>query len=293
MIIGKDSKNKQGKIMPTNDYCFKRLFGNHGNEKITKDLLETILERKIEKIELDGNTILEKDISDDKVGVLDIKTKINENEICNIELQIVDQKNIEKRILYYWSKLYSTSIKKGENYRKLKKTIAIVIANFELDKLKEIPEYHTKWQIREEKYQKIILTNVLELHILELPKTVYDIKEESNINLLYWLKFIMNPEEIEEMEGMNKVREDTKEALEEAMTEWDNINASEYDRMIAGLRVKHILDTNSIYDDGREDGEKNKAIEIAKELLKKGFGIKEISEITKLEKEEIIELSKT
>lgn len=285
--------------MPTNDYCFKRLFGHIGNERMTKDLLETILGKKIKKIDLDENPILEKDLKDDKVGVLDIKTTINENEICNIELQVVDQKNIEKRILYYWSKLYSTSIKKGEKYKKLKKTIAIVIANFELDKLKNIPEYHTKWQIREEKYQKIILTNLLELHILELPKTVYAVKEKSDINLLYWLKFIMNPEEIEEMEYMKKVREETKEALEEAMAEWDNINASEYDRMIAGLRVKHILDTNSIYDDGVEDGiekgieqgiaqgEKSKALKIAKKLLEKGADIDEIVDITGLDKGDI------
>ena len=34
--------------------------------------------------------------------------------------------------------------------------------NFELEKLKEIPKYLTKWNIREETYGKIILTEVLD-----------------------------------------------------------------------------------------------------------------------------------
>ena len=40
------------KIKPNNDYIFKRLFGKAGNERYIKDLLEAILEIKIEKVEL-------------------------------------------------------------------------------------------------------------------------------------------------------------------------------------------------------------------------------------------------
>ena len=42
---------------------------------------------------------------DDKVGILDVKAKINGNINCDIEMQVVDQKNIEKRILFYCSKM--------------------------------------------------------------------------------------------------------------------------------------------------------------------------------------------
>ena len=64
---------------------------------------------------MDNQTILEKDLLEDKVGILDIRAKIEDKINCNIELQIVDRKNIEKRILYYWSKLYSMNLKAGKN----------------------------------------------------------------------------------------------------------------------------------------------------------------------------------
>ena len=62
---------------PKNDYVFKRIFGHVGNEDITKDLLSAILGEKITSVELDNNPILEKDLPDSKVGILDIKAKIN------------------------------------------------------------------------------------------------------------------------------------------------------------------------------------------------------------------------
>ena len=103
-------RKKPTAIVPTNDYVFKRLFGQVGNEKITKSLISSIINQKITSINLDGNTILEKDLLDDKFGILDIKATLDSNIICNIEMQVLSNENIIKRILYYWSKLYSKSI---------------------------------------------------------------------------------------------------------------------------------------------------------------------------------------
>ena len=64
-------------VVPTNDYVFKRIFGRVGNEEITKSFINSILDTKIESVNLEGNTILEKDLLDDKVGILDIKAKLD------------------------------------------------------------------------------------------------------------------------------------------------------------------------------------------------------------------------
>ena len=156
--------------LPTNDYIFKRIFGKVGNEIITKDFLNSILDNKIKTINLEGNKILEKDLKSDKVGILDIKATLNGQIICNIEMQMVNHKNIHKRLLFYWSKMYLSSLKSGQNYEKLKKTIVILVANFEFEEFREILKVHTKWNIREEEFSKYILTDALELHILELTK---------------------------------------------------------------------------------------------------------------------------
>ena len=76
---------------------------------------------------MDCNPITEKDLFDDKVGILDIKAKLNNNIMCNIEMQIIDRKDIEKRILFYWSKLYASTVKAGDNYSDLQKCITNVL----------------------------------------------------------------------------------------------------------------------------------------------------------------------
>ena len=73
-------------LNPKNDYVFHRIFGNAGNEEFTKDLLKCITKENIIDIELDCNPIAGKDLFDDKIGILDIKAKLNNNINCNIEM---------------------------------------------------------------------------------------------------------------------------------------------------------------------------------------------------------------
>lgn len=292
---------KKKVILPTNDYCFKKIFGKVGNEEITKDLLEAILDIEIESVDLDKNTILEKDLYDEKLGILDIKAKLNNNILCNIEMQVVNEHNIEKRLLYYWSKLYISSIKKGEEYDNLQKTIVILIADFEIDNLREMPECHTKWEIREAKRHKKVLTDVLELHIMQLPKTVYDIRDELSKNLLLWLRFIINPDrvEVKEMES--------NEAMMKAKEEYDEVNEDEEEFVLAEYRTAYTRACKSKYrqgfrygkeegkaegkKEGIEEGKEEVAKEIAKRLLDRNISIDEIVQITGVTEREVNELA--
>ena len=183
---------KKKMLKPTNDYIFQRLFGYKGNENITKGLLSAIMQKEIKKINLEKNKILEKDISTDKVGVLDIRATLDDDIECDIEVQVIDNKNIQERILYYWSMLYNKGIARGENYKQLKKVVVILITKYKIEELRKIEKTLTKWQIREEKYQNKVLTDKLEFYILELPKykEYRDVSEE----LENWIKFIESPE---------------------------------------------------------------------------------------------------
>jgi hypothetical protein len=53
-------------LKPTNDYVFKRIFGYIGNEDITKDFLNSIMDEEVTKVKLDCKEILEQDLQDDK-----------------------------------------------------------------------------------------------------------------------------------------------------------------------------------------------------------------------------------
>lgn len=256
-------------------------------------MLSCILTDKIIDITLDCNPITEKDLFDDKIGILDIKAKLNNNINCNIEMQLLDKKNIEKRLLYYWSKMYTSSIKSGMDYEKLQKTIVILISDYNLKKLTNITEYLTKWKIREEKNPKLVLTDVLEIYIIELEKVENILLKETN-TLYSWLQFINNPEVMLDMQ--NEEMKKAKKVLEE-------ISQDERERRLTELREKYVMDQKAIHDhgfdtgfeegfedgfeDGLEQGMKQVFQKVACKMKNKGMSIEEIIEITGLTKEEI------
>ena len=150
---------------------FKRVFGKQENERITKALLEEIIESKISNIEIKSDIVTEKNLVDDKVGVLDIKAIIDNEINTNIEKQMVNSSNIIARMLFYWSKMYGQELKSGYDYSRAKKTIVILIADFKLNYLKSqnqktISSIYTYLDISNDKFLLIILLAIL--HILEI-----------------------------------------------------------------------------------------------------------------------------
>lgn len=291
-------------LSPKLDVVFQALFGEVGNESITKGFLETILERKIDSIDLSKNPILRREFKEEKLGVLDIIAKLDKDEICNIELQIVDKKNIIERILYYWSRLYSRQIKSGEDYKILQKAIVILITDFKIENLEEL-DYHSRWKIMEDKQgKKIILTQKLEIDIIELPKIIG--KEKEQDNLLDWLYFLENPKSERVTEKMKE-----NENLKEAVKKLDNLSEDEKMQRIADLRQKAIMDEKAIYEKGLEvgiekgmkegiqrgiekgiekgimEGSQKEKIEIAKKMLELKIDKETIAEATGLTEQEI------
>lgn len=236
------------------------------------------MKKNITELTLEGDKILDKDVLDDKIGILDIRAKIEKNINCDIEMQVVDKKNAEKRILFYASRMMNKSITPGKDYSSIEKSVAILITDYELDSLKNIKKYTTKWNLREEDYGNVILTDAIEIYIIEIPKLE---KYSTNTILDKWVKFIKNPKVIDMSE---KEIKKAKEVLEE-------ISQDKHARRLAELREKYIMDQKATedagFDKGLKQGEKNKSIEIAKKLKSKGFKLDEIYELTNLPIEEI------
>ena len=282
----KNSKIKKGrrymqKLKLTNDFIFKKVFGKKGNESILKDLLEAILKIRIEKIEVEAEVELERELIDDKVGKLDIKAIIDNKTTIDIEMQMEDKYNMAERTLYYWSSLYHTGLKKTEDYRINNRVITINILKYDI--FKEGP-YHEKIQLRRE-YKNILLTNKLEIHFIQLTKFLREGNKTENKELWNWLTFICDKDKKE----VKKIMEENKE-IKKANEELEYLTGDEAVRRMAFLREKAERDYVTNMNGAREEGERNKAKEIAKEMLTKGFDISTIVEITKLTKEEVEEL---
>ena len=281
-------------LSPKLDVIFQAIFGEVGSERITKRFLQSILKEKIDTIDLSKSQVLRREYENDKLGILDIIAKINEKEICNIEMQIANKEDIIERILYYWGRIYTRQIKEGEEYKRLEKTIIILITDFKIKSL-EKSEYHTKWKIIEEKERKIILTDKLELHIISLAKMRETEERQIQDELLDWLYFLENPKSERVKEKMEE-NEELKEAVEKVETMSDD----EYMQRIADLREKAIRDEKSSYCTGLHEGEvigekkgekigaKKAKLETAKKMLEEKIPLEVIIRITGLTKEEIM-----
>ena len=290
-------ENKLLKV--TNDYVFKRIFGKKGNEDITRSFIEAVTSEYYEDINLEDTPILERDLLENKMGILDVKVVANEINDIDIEMQVTKSEHIAERILWYWAKMYASSIEKGEGYSSTKRAICIMIADFKVERLKEIENYHTKWNIREEEKRDIILTDKLEIHIIELAKLK---DKDSKEKLKEWCKFIKAPE---------SVGESTMKEIKMAKEELNKISQDKKERRLAELREKAIMDEMAIRDSGYNDGKKEgikegieqgiekgkneglkigkkiRSIEIAKEMLKENLDLAVISKVTGLSSYEL------
>ena len=274
--------NKSKRMLsPKIDVVFRMLFGEQKHERITKKLIEDVIEEKVETIELEQTPYLWGEQADDKLGIIDVRATINNKNPIDIEMQILNNHDIEKRILFYLSKLYLKQLKRGERYKKLNRSISIIFLDYEIEKLKELP-IHTKWQIRNDKNGKIVLTEDLEIHIIEIPKIN---KMLENGKLKKWILFLENPEG-EETKKMAEKEKEIKEAIETL----EDISSDEAKERIAELREKYIMDRASELETAEEKGIKKGKREIAKKMKDKGVSIEDIIEITELTKKEIEEL---
>ncbi len=294
----KQEKNLKGLLIPKEDVVFQALFGTKGSEKILSGLLSKILGEPVEDISLEANQNLIREVPDQKLGILDLRANIGKKAMVNIEVQLVDEHNLPERLLYYWARIYGGQLKEGENYSKLKKTIAILIANYDIPKLKWFKDAHTKWVLSEKRNPNIIIFENIEIHIVEMPK-ILKYPEDTEKGLNAWIEFLSNPES--EMVDMAK-KKDTN--LKKAFEKLEFISGDEDLRRIAELKRKYVLDQNSMLEYAQEEGkkvgkeigeksgEKRAKRDTAKKLLELGVDIDKIIIATGLTKEEIEKLLK-
>ncbi len=239
----------QNLLLPKNDVVFQALFGTKGSENILGGLLSKILNDKVENVSLDANQNLVRNIPDEKLGILDLRAKIGNEIDVNIEVQLVDQHQLPERILYYWAKRYGEQLKSGEDYSKLKKTIAILFTDYDIPELKEFKDSHTEWYLREKRNISVMLFKNIEIHIVEMPK-ILKYRKETEEGLSNWVEFLLNPES----EGVKMSTKKDKE-LKDAYDKLETISGDEELRRLAELRMKYILDQNAGLREERKIGE--------------------------------------
>lgn len=122
------------------DVIFKKIFCD--NEDMLHSFISQMLsipQESITEINI-VNTELSPEAADGKFSRLDLSMRVD-NKLVNVEIQLRAADNFRDRTLFYWAKLYSSELKSGDDYSKLKQTITINIINFNMF---EGNDYHTE-----------------------------------------------------------------------------------------------------------------------------------------------------
>lgn len=209
-----DYAQKSKIVVPTKDVVFKRIFGDKGREEILKSFLESILEIKIDSLELGFAQELLGKTYKSKRSVLDVRAKLSDGTKVNIEIQNSKDGYSDKRCLMYWSRLYTDYMKTSMEYNELSKTICIWIINDEC--YSEFSEYISKWKMGCENHPEVKDFKDIEFYIIELKKFRKSAKMEKSVKDS-WLAFIdYTDEELVNMACLsNEQIQNAKKALEE------------------------------------------------------------------------------
>ena len=261
-------------LSPKVDVVFKMIFGDERNKDILIDFLKAILSLDDEEYEhiAIADPHLKREKIKDKMGIVDVKLTSKSGKIIHIEIQVLEQEELAERVTYYNAKMLTAQIKSGNDFDLLKKTITILITDF--DMIDDYQKYHYTFELID-RDTGAKFTELIEIHTLELQKIP---KESDNTARYDWLQFL-NAKSEEEFDMIAEKRP----AIKQAVVEVKKLSQSERAQMLYDDRQKALWDEKA-----RLKTVLNKRNrEIIANGIKAGFTMEQISQITGLSIEEL------
>lgn len=293
-------------INPRVDIAFKKIFGVEENKDLLISLINSVVgkEDQVKDITL-LNPYNPKNFRNDKLSILDVKAQGLDGKRFNIEIQISDEADYDKRALYYWAKLYTEQLKTSQEYTSLSKAIGIHILNF--TSIPSVKKYHNVFHIKE-KESGVSYFKDLELHTIELKKFTQDSQEELGelvdkikSSLDMWAAFLTRHELLNKDHLPSSLNH---KDLKKALTVLDIMNFGKEERELYEDHLKWLrIEANTLKkasqeahqkgrEEGREEGKKEAQYLIAKRMILKKASIEEMLDFTGLTRKEIEDLIK-
>ena len=279
---------RYGKSRSIVNINFLTMLKSEENKPILQDLLQCIL--GLSSDEITGLELMDKELTkeelSDKSGILDVKLKLANGTVIDIEIQASWNASFVKRTLFYWAKMYTADFKAGESYDNLHKCITI---NIIADGFRFNDAVHSEYLLQE-KRAHTLLTDVLEVHFLDLQAAKRATEEESAENkqvpLINWLRFIETSDK-EERAMIAK----TSPILKMLNEQIDILSLSPVERKLYESRMKLKSDIATISEDqfkaGLQEGKLEGKLETARVLKQLGDPVQKIMRATGLTQEEV------
>jgi predicted transposase/invertase (TIGR01784 family) len=238
------------RINPRVDFAFKKLFGSEENKDLLISLINAIVseEDQVADIELKNPYNLV-DYQAGKLSIMDIKARTPRGRWYNVEMQISEDLNFDKRAIYYWAKLVTEQLSEGMMFKELLKTISINILDFNFVPDTEV--FHNRYKIINTGTGKDDrLHDMFELHYVELRKFKKSYAELASA-LDRWVTFLTRAHELSRSRIPAPLQGDR--AIVKAIEAVDRM-FDEEERTIYEVRFQALVDVESKIASAEEKG---------------------------------------
>lgn len=303
-------------VDPFTDFGFKLLFGTPANKEFLIQILNALLMGRevITDISYNNSELFGKS-ADDRKAVFDLYCTTTDGSHIIVECQNAYQRYFMDRTVYYSSFPMQAIARKGDWDYKLPRIYTIAFLNFTMPAFADSADYMHTVQLCDVDTREVFFDKLTYIY-LELPKFNKEINDLSGYADA-WLYVIRNLVQLEEkpsalrekvFERFFRVAEIARFSPEERaayeaslkqMRDYRNtiISAEEkgYDRGIEEGREEGRMEgiaqgREEGIAQGREEGSTEKALEIARNLLRTGISPKDIAAATGLSEETILSI---
>ena len=172
------------------DYAFKLIF-TKGDPRLLISLLNAIFAnkkiRRVVKSLTIKNPYLEKESSDDKLSILDIRAELDDGTTILIEIHMYGLGELKAKTIRSWARTYGEELEVGANYTAQPPTIAIAFTNGAVkpsvdNKSTDKDKIHRLCMILDcEDYS--IFTDAMELHYIDMKAFAKAVNEADSISI--------------------------------------------------------------------------------------------------------------
>ena len=268
------------------DFGFKRIFGTKPNKDLLIDFLNSLFNgEQVVKDVTFLNSEYVGDVHTDRKAIFDVYCENEKGEKFIVEMQNAYQTYFKDRSLYYATFPIREQAQKGEGWNyKLKHVYVVALLNYDMsDPAFSDDTINHDIGLLDKQTHKVF-NDKLTFKYVEISKFNKRI-EELKTNYDKWLFVLQNLSRLDRQPEYLQTAVFNRLFAEAEIAKFTRAELREYEDSLKAYRdIKNSLDS------AKQEGKKDKAIEIAKNLLEMGMSIDNIMKATGLSQEEIAKL---
>ena len=268
------------------DFGFKRIFGTKPNKDLLIDFLNSLFNgEQVVKDVTFLNSEHVGDVHTDRKAIFDVYCENEHGEKFIVEMQNAYQTYFKDRSLYYATFPIREQAQKGEGWNyKLKHVYVVALLNYDMSDpaFSDDTINHDIGLLDKQTHR--VFNDKLTFKYVEISKFNKRI-EELKTNYDKWLFVLQNLSRLDRQPEYLQTAVFNRLFAEAEIAKFTRAELREYEDSLKAYRdIKNSLDS------AKQEGKKDKAIEIAKNLLEMGMSIDNIMKATGLSLEEIAKL---